>query len=337
MVNLFLNEKPSKLNFIALGIVLSYLLLGSVWILFSDSLFNWLLADTDLFTSYKHYKRWANIFITALLLYFLVRKTLQLIKTQNSLNAGADHWKYVLEGPGDGVWDWDLQTNQIYRSARWKEIFGYAEHEIGTSIDEVTKLIHPEDLKQARYDIKQFVKGKTGVLISEFRLLCKDGSWKWVLSRGMLFTACPGGKPIRMIGTHTDISARKLSEEKYFHLAHYDQITQLPNRILFLDRFALDIKRAQRTDQSITLLYLDLDKFKEVNDTLGHDMGNLLLKETGERLSGCVRVIDTVARVGGDEFTIILNNLDNLFTAERIAQEILSKLAEPFQLGNEMV
>ncbi len=300
-------------------------------------MFVYLLPNTNSFASYVHYKRIANVLITAFLLYFLVRKTLQQTRTQLSLNSSIDNWKFVLEGPGDGVWDWDLQTNQLIRSVRWKEMFGYSEQILGTEIEDAQKLIHPEDIELARQNINDFIAGKVSVLTSEFRLLCFDGSWRWVLSRGMLFSSALGGKPIRVIGTHTDITARKLSEEKYFKLANYDQITQLPNRALFLDRFALDIKRSKRQRQSITLIYLDIDKFKEINDTLGHNVGNLLLKEVGERLSTGVRASDTVARVAGDDFTIVLNNLDARFTAEITAEELLYKLAQPFQLSNHSV
>src|SRR5690606_38175188 len=115
------------------------------------------------------------------------------------------------------------------------------------------------------------------------------------------------------------------------------QVTKLPNRVLFLDRFERDIKNANRNNQTVTLIFMDLDHFKEVNDTLGHDMGDLLLKEAAHRLISCVRDTDTVARLGGDEFTVILNNLDQQNNAEIIAQKILEKIAEPFQLGSELV
>jgi diguanylate cyclase (GGDEF)-like protein/PAS domain S-box-containing protein len=336
-VNLFPEVKTNKHRQFALRIVSLYILVGIFWILFSDPMFVYLLPNTNSFASYVHYKRIANVLITAFLLYFLVRKTLQQTRTQLSLNSSIDNWKFVLEGPGDGVWDWDLQTNQLIRSVRWKEMFGYSEQILGTEIEDAQKLIHPEDIELARQNINDFIAGKVSVLTSEFRLLCFDGSWRWVLSRGMLFSSALGGKPIRVIGTHTDITARKLSEEKYFKLANYDQITQLPNRALFLDRFALDIKRSKRQRQSITLIYLDIDKFKEINDTLGHNVGNLLLKEVGERLSTGVRASDTVARVAGDDFTIVLNNLDARFTAEITAEELLYKLAQPFQLSNHSV
>ncbi len=336
-MNLFPDVKALEHRQFAFRIVLLYVLIGILWVLFSDETFTYLFSNTDYFSSYVHYKRIVTIVITASLLYFLIRKTLQQTNTQHSLNAGIDNWKFVLEGPGDGVWDWDLRSNELIRSARWKEMFGYSDINLGTSPDDINKLIHPEDLNHALKDIDDFIAGKMAVLISEFRLLCFDGSWRWVLSRGMLFSENPDDKPIRMIGTHTDISARKLSEEKYFHLAHYDQVTGLPNRVLFLDRLDMDIKRSKRAGKSITLMYLDLDKFKEVNDTLGYKIGNLLLKEVGDRLTNCIRVTDTVARMGSDEFTIVLNYLDAQFTAERTAEAILVKLVEPFQLGNETV
>ncbi len=336
-MNLPIETKTLVHKKFALSVVLLYVVIGILWILFSDEIFNYLLSSTNQFSNYVQYKRVVNIAITACLLYFLIRKTLQQTKTQQTLNTSIENWKFVLEGPGDGVWDWDLKNNEITHSPRWKEMFGYSDVVLGESPDENLKLIHPDDLKKASEDIADFIAGRVDVLDSEFRLQCADGSWKWVSSRGMLFYDKDASKPIRVLGAHSDISARKLSEEKYFNLAHYDQITELPNRVLFLDRLNLDMKRSKKTGQSIALMYIDLDKFKEVNDTLGHLMGNLLLKEVAERLSSCIRVTDTVARMGGDEFTIVLNNLDVNLTADNTAEAILSKIAEPFQLGNDSV
>ena len=334
-MNLSPQVKSNEQKYFAFKIVSLYVVLGFMLVILSDSFFTHLLLNTPLIDSYIHYKQIINILISAIVLYWLTNKAVHQIKSQQSLNTSIDSWKFVLEGPGDGVWDWNLESNQLTRSIRWKEMFGYAESELSDRPEDFHKLIHPEDSKKALQDIDNFIAGKKAVLISEFRVLCSNGSWRWVLSRGMLFSDEKGGKPTRMIGTHTDISARKLSEDKYFQLAHYDQITQLPNRALFLDRFALDIKRCERTGLSLTLLYLDLDKFKEVNDTLGHMMGNVLLKEVGERLTNSVKISDTVARIGGDEFVIVLNNLNALITAEMTADNILAKLAEPYTLGND--
>lgn len=332
------SEKLFKIDWLSARIVLIYLVFGLFWIFFSDSILATLASDEAQFTRYSIYKGWAYMLITAALLYVLVRKTLrQQVKLEDSLLVSEERWKFALEAAGEGVWDWNLQTNEVFRSTRWHEIYGYSENDVGLTAEDGRKLIHPEDLSRAVGEIYAYLEGRTPVFISEFRLLCKDGSWKWTLSRGMLVSSTAEGKPLRMIGTHTDISERKHSEAQIFRLAHYDTITGLPNRALFLDRFEQEIKKAKRAQQSITLMYLDLDRFKEVNDTLGHDMGDVLLKQAAQRLLACVRASDTVARLGGDEFTIILSTRNDSDSVEHIAQRILDKLAEPFPLGSEMI
>ena len=336
-MNLVVDNQTDAHKIFAYKIVLLYVFIGILWIYFSDDLFSYLLSNSDYFSKYVHYKRIVNIAISAGLLYFLVRKTLQQTKTQQTLNTSIENWKFVLEGPGDGMWDWDLKNNQITYSPRWKEMFGYSDTVLGVTPEDNQKLIHPEDLEKATQETAEFIAGHSSVLDSEYRLLCADGSWKWVSSRGMLFYEKEGSEPVRVLGAHSDINARKLSEEKYFYLAHYDQITELPNRVLFMDRLQLDIKRSKRVARPVVLMYIDLDKFKEVNDTLGHKMGNILLKEVADRLSNCVRDSDTVARMGGDEFTVILSNLDPNYTIENTAEAILNSIAEPFQLGSDSV
>ncbi|MFA6180368.1 MAG: diguanylate cyclase, partial [Candidatus Methylopumilus sp.] len=327
-----------SIDLLALRIVGIYLLFGLLWIVFSDSFLSFFTFTPEQLTRYSMYKGAAFILATALLLYLLISKTMRRqMHAERSLKLSEERWKFALEGAGDGVWDWDMQTNEVFRSARWKEIYGYTTDEIGTTAQDGRKLIHPDDLQHAIEDIHAYLEGKTSLFVSEFRLLCKDGSWKWTLSRGMVVNRSADGKPLRMIGTHTDITARKEAEAQIMRLAHFDGITGLPNRVLFIDRFKQELKKAHRNSQSLTLMYLDLDRFKEVNDTLGHDMGDLLLKETAQRLVGCVREVDTVARLGGDEFTLLLNGLDNQAVTDRIAQKVLDRLAQPFHIGSELV
>ncbi|MEO8418037.1 MAG: EAL domain-containing protein [Methylophilaceae bacterium] len=296
------------------------------------------MSNHEEYIQLEMYKGWGFVFLTAFLLYYLVRKTInQQLSIENSLIESEERWKYALEGAGDGVWDWNLQTNEVFRSLRWNELYGFADREVGTSLEEGRKLIHAEDLPRAMEEIQTYLSGKTTTYVSEYRMLCKDGSWKWILSRGMLVSRTADGRPLRMIGTHTDISERKQSEAEAFRLAHYDHITKLPNRVLFIDRLEQAIKQSHRTGLPMTLMFLDLDRFKEVNDTLGHDIGDFLLKEVAKRLLSCVRETDTVARLGGDEFTITLTELNDLGGAELVAQEILRKLAHPFQLGDDIV
>lgn len=323
---------------ISLRICFLYVLSGLLWIYFSDTLLQQFVSNQAQFTRYSIYKGWVYIGITALLLYFLVLKNIQKhFEIKSSFTVSEDRWKFALEGAGDGVWDWNIATDDVFRSARWSEIYGYTGDEIEKTATAGRQLIHPDDLAQHVQDMQAYLQGQRDLYTSEFRLLCKDGTWKWTLSRGMIISRDAEGKPIRMIGTHTDISERKNDETKMFQLAHYDQLTNLPNRVLFVERFQQMIKVKRRKLRYHTLMYLDLDHFKEVNDTLGHDMGDRLLKEAAERILQCVRADDMVARMGGDEFTVILNNLDDQVITERIAQNILDKMAEPFNLDDKLI
>jgi len=145
------------------------------------------------------------------------------------------------------------------------------------------------------------------------------------------------GMPFRRVELFSDITKRKESEQIIWHQANFDILTKLPNRNMFHDRLGQEIKKAKRSGQPLALMFLDLDRFKDINDTLGHSMGDQLLQETAQRISHCVRDSDTVARLGGDEFTVILNGIDEQGSVERISQKILQKLAEPFQLGDDVV
>ncbi|MFA7267745.1 MAG: EAL domain-containing protein [Sterolibacterium sp.] len=145
------------------------------------------------------------------------------------------------------------------------------------------------------------------------------------------------GSAHRLVALFSDITKKKQSDELIWQQANFDALTGLPNRRMFLDRLGQDIKKTDRTGLQLALIFLDLDHFKDVNDTLGHDLGDILLKEAAQRMIGCVRETDTVARLGGDEFTVILGELDEPHSAEPVAQKILHKLAEPFQLGSEIV
>ncbi|HYD34248.1 MAG TPA: EAL domain-containing protein [Methylophilaceae bacterium] len=333
-----MKEKLSAIERAVARIVLVYLGFGLLWIFFSDSALALLTTNQEQYQRYSMYKGAVFFLLTAILLYVQVRGTLmRRFKSEQSLMLSEERWKFALEGAGEGVWDWNLHTDEVFRSSRWHEIYGYSENDIGNTATEGRKLMHPDDLQQAIEDTRAYLEGRTKTYVSEFRLRCKDGSWKWTLSRGKVVETDPAGRPLRMIGIHTDISDRKHSEAQVFQLAHYDSLTGLPNRVLFLDRLHQDLRKAQRNGHSVTLIFLDLDRFKEVNDALGHDAGDQLLKETAQRLKSCVRASDTVARLGGDEFTIILSDLSDSASLEKVAQNILDRLAEPFRIGEELI
>jgi hypothetical protein len=133
-------------------------------------------------------------------------------RADTALKESEERWKFALEGAGDGLWDWNVQTGKAYYSPRYKEMFGYAEADIGTTSDEWSRRIHPDDAPGVFAELQQYLDGKPGSATVEFRMLCKDGSWKWTLGRGMVVSRDSDGKPIRLIGTNTDISERKRTE-----------------------------------------------------------------------------------------------------------------------------
>ncbi|MEK7207308.1 MAG: GGDEF domain-containing protein, partial [Pseudomonadota bacterium] len=145
------------------------------------------------------------------------------------------------------------------------------------------------------------------------------------------------GKPIHMVGTIQDITASRRAQERLNYLAYYDTLTGLPNRVLLQDRLHQAMLEAHRRDRLVAVMFLDLDRFKVINDTLGHDVGDALLKEVAGRLTTCVRAGDTISRLGGDEFTVILANVAHVDDVSRVAQKIIDSFIPPFQIaGREM-
>jgi len=258
-------------------------------------------------------------------------------QSEAALQESEYRWKFALEGSGDGLWDWNLADNTVFFSRRWKEMLGYSDDEIGNGLDEWEKRIHPDDKAETLATVKAYLDGETPVYQNEHRVSCKDGSWKWILDRGMVVSRDEQGKPLRMIGTHADITERKKAEEQIHNLAFYDTLTQLPNRRMLNDRMHQAMASSKRSGRYGALLFLDLDNFKPLNDTYGHAVGDLLLKEVARRISGCVREMDTVARFGGDEFVVMLTELDpdpveSTAQAGIVAEKIRIILAEPYVL-----
>jgi diguanylate cyclase (GGDEF)-like protein/PAS domain S-box-containing protein len=245
-------------------------------------------------------------------------------------------WRFALDSTGAGVWDLDIPANRILLSDRCKLMLGYADGEIGTSMDDWHQRIHPDDLSDLLSACQHLCDGGSDTFTNEHRKRCKDGSWKWVQTHGKVAARDAADVPVRVIGTYLDISERRQAEETIQRQANFDPLTYLPNRRLFLDRLGQEIIKSRRTDVPLALLLIDLDEFKEVNDSLGHDVGDTLLQESARRIRSCIRDGDTVARLGGDEFTVILSELSDRTHIEDIAQKIINQLAEPFQLGDEV-
>ncbi len=399
--------------------------------------------------------------------YAVIQDISSQVETEQQLRLNEQRWRLALESSGDGVWDWYPQTGIEILSDRLKEIYGFTPDEIADMSEELDRRTHPDDLKQMEFDRKAHFDGLTPIYMNEHRVQCKSGEWKWILTRGTVIERDEQGEPLRVIGTHTDISdrkraeaavlesesrlrmalsathqglydvdvpsgkavvnpeyaemlgysygnfeesigawlnrihpddlehvkqayrdylaqkkeefraefrqrkangewcwtlsvgsvvarnkrgkplrvlgtvldisERKLSEAIIWQQANIDTLTQLPNRRLFYDRLGQDIRTARRHQSSLAVLFIDLDFFKEVNDTLGHAMGDALLIEAAQRLRSSVRATDTVARLGGDEFTVSMPDQSNAADIENIAAKIIQKLSEPFLLANQEV
>ncbi|MFZ3083496.1 EAL domain-containing protein [Rhodoferax ferrireducens] len=260
------------------------------------------------------------------------------VQAQATLQKNEERWKLALESTGDGVWDWHVQSGVEFYSKRLLEILGYDVSDVHLQArGEFDKLIHPDDMAQLHRHRQAHFDGLTSTYADEHRVRCKDGRWKWMLSRGMVISRDAQGLPLRMIGTHTDVTERKNAEALIWQQAHFDTLTGLPNRHMLRDRMAQEIKKSRRDGLQLAVLFIDLDHFKEVNDTLGHNSGDRLLVEAARRISACVRESDTVARMGGDEFAVILTELIDASSLERILQKILQALEGVFQLDAERV
>jgi diguanylate cyclase (GGDEF)-like protein/PAS domain S-box-containing protein len=239
--------------------------------------------------------------------------------------------KLALDNSGLALWDWDTRNNTVYLSEQWQTILGGKPAASTTTFDKLQKLVHPDDAAAVAEALRHTLK-EGGRYDIEHRVRTHNGEWRWIHSVGNVVERDSHGQVLRMNGTNADIGTRKQAEEQLAHQAHHDALTGLPNRILFQARLDRAMARTRRSHTLMAVMYLDIDKFKNINDTLGHAMGDALLKEFARRLAGCVRNVDTVARLGGDEFAVILEHLDEREAGRRIAEKIVTAMRPEFTL-----
>ena len=226
------------------------------------------------------------------------------------------------------------QKDTIYVSPAYEKITGRPVSELAAEPQAWLRTIHGEDRERVKYSRKE--RAPLGTYDIEYRMLRSDGSLRWVHDRAFPVKNTRG-EVYRIAGIAEDITERKQAQEQLANLAHYDSLTGLPNRVLFNDRLRQALAQAHRNQWILGVLFLDLDRFKIVNDTLGHIKGDLLLKQVAARLGACLRPTDTVGRLSGDEFAIILSELAEAQNAGYVAQKIIDALASPFDLdGNEV-
>ena len=254
---------------------------------------------------------------------------------EESLRESEERYALAAQGANDGLWDWNPVSNQLYISSRWKEMLGYTDAEIHPDLEAWFSRIHPGDRERVKSEIIGRKRDTEPIFASEYRIRQKGGSYIWVLCRGIVVRD-PFGRIIRMAGSQSDITQGKV----------VDPLTGLRNRLYFIDRLETLIDESAGRADSFAVLFLDVDRFKIVNDSLGHETGDMLLIEIAERLRSSVRSTDVsarlalpsvVARFGGDEFAVLLENLRSPSDAAIVAERIVNQFAAHFDVHGRII
>ncbi|KAB2964653.1 MAG: EAL domain-containing protein [Thermoanaerobaculia bacterium] len=275
--------------------------------------------------------------VDARLLARAIRYAIERQRGESALRASEERYALAVRGANDGLWDWDRGAGTVYLSPRWKAMLGYREEEVGDRPGDWFSRVAEDDREKLRSALEAHVGSSEPHFELEHRMMHRDGREIWVLTRGVVVRGASGAVT-RMAGSMTDISARKQIEAQLLHDAFHDGLTGLANRSLFLDRLSVALAGRRRGRQGgFAVLFLDLDRFKNVNDSLGHGVGDRLLVEIGQRLVQLMRPSDTVARLGGDEFAVLAGGVRDSAGAAHIAERIREGLAQPFSIDGQEV
>jgi diguanylate cyclase (GGDEF)-like protein/PAS domain S-box-containing protein len=257
-------------------------------------------------------------------------------KTEESLRISEERFRTIARATTDVVWDWDLEDDTLWTSDSIEPVFGYAAVDFSGPIRAWAEHIHEEERERVVNHIRSAIEGGDDQWMDEYRFLRKDGSVAFVLDRGYIIRDA-GGRARRMIGAMVDLTERRQAERRIEYLAYYDALSQLPNRQLLMDRLQQALDNCAQHRCTNALFFIDLDNFKSLNDTLGHAVGDQLLKQVAQRLRGCVNHHDTVSRFGGDEYVVLLSNMSAdveqaCAQARAVGERMLTTLRQPYQL-----
>jgi diguanylate cyclase (GGDEF)-like protein/PAS domain S-box-containing protein len=252
-------------------------------------------------------------------------------RTELQMARAKERLDLALSGSRLALWDWDLRNAKVYFNESWAALRGEDPREVTFTGAEVAGWNHPEDRDKFTAAVGNATKGVSEGFDCEYRVANAAGDWIWIHSRGKVTQRDESGRALRMTGTSTDVTHRKRAEERAEWLATRDALTELPNRVLLHDRLEQAVYNAARNQSGFAFMFIDLDRFKTINDSLGHAVGDQLLKAVAARLTACVRANDTVARLGGDEFAVILENLrdDHDEGAQQVAEKTIAAMGSP--------
>lgn len=276
--------------------------------------------------------------------YILASDVTALKKSEEQLRESEQQLSLALEGSELALFDWNVGTGEVFLSEQWAVMLGGKPELTRTTVAALEQITHPDDKPALQRTIRDALKGVTSHYYAEHRVRTGSRGWIWIQSHGQVTARDPGGRATRMVGTNADITERKRAEQELAEsraelerAAWYDALTGLPNRNLLVDRLEQMLARSRRNRQPLALFYLDLDGFKAINDSMGHAAGDALLKQFAERLCRAVRVTDTVARLSGDEFVILLEDLRDLKDVDAIANTIVEAAREGFTIESRVL
>ena len=231
-----------------------------------------------------------------------------------------------------GSWEWSVADNEVYFSPQWKQLLGFQDDEMPNQVEEWSNRLHSAEREQVLAAISQFVEHPVDTLKLEYRMRHRDGSYRWMIAQAIA-NLDEEKRATRLIGTMLDVTEQKQVEQRVREAAQHDVLTGLPNRALIFEYAGHLLAAANRKHSRGALLFIDLDRFKPVNDLYGHEIGDRLLREVSKRLTACVRHEDVIGRIGGDEFVIVLPYLGKGHSAPTVAEHVLDAMLRPFQIG----
>ncbi|NMR19757.1 EAL domain-containing protein [Cellulomonas fimi] len=275
-------------------------------------------------SSRETYHHWAALLCAAL----------EEERLHQTVRASEERYALAALATNDGLWEWDARTSALYLSDRCWDLLGL-DRATENRLEAWRALIHPDDVADMEHALRKAVAGHEATVLTEYRVRTADGSYRWALARALSVRAADGSVE-RIVGSLSDIHERRSLEDQLRENALYDALTGLPNRRLFLDRLEHAVAQCRRSRTPFAVLFLDLDGFKVVNDSLGHQAGDRLLTAVGNRIEHQLRAVDTGARFGGDEFAILLHDVEP-HDVLHVAQRVQAALAEVIDLdGNEV-